>query len=65
MVVLIKKVKYLFNILTKELINSYHDIVNIPSLSDLRIKYKTYNYYKIIYTFCIYKSAHIAIVDNY
>jgi hypothetical protein len=43
MVVLIKKVKYLFNILKKDLINSYHDIVNIPSLSDLCIKYKRYN----------------------
>ena len=43
MVVLIKKVKYLFNILKKDLINSYHDIVNISSLSDLRIKYKSYD----------------------
>jgi hypothetical protein len=43
MVVLIKKLKYFLNIFKKDLISSYYDITDIPSLSDLRFKYKGYN----------------------
>jgi hypothetical protein len=64
MVVLIKKLKYFLNIFKKDLISSYYDITDIPSLSDLRVQYKGYNYYKVVYTFCIHKIAYIAIVDN-
>jgi hypothetical protein len=43
MVVLIKKLKYFLNIFKKDLISSYYDITDIPSLSDLRVQYKGYN----------------------
>ena len=41
--VLIKKLKHFLNTLKKDLISTYYDLVNIPSLSDLRVKYKGYN----------------------